>query len=110
MTCTAYYKMYAKNDGKKLILHWIKRNFFDVSQLANRLEDVKTSIKANVNGETRHAFLNANIDDAKRLILRASLNFLEEHDLKCLDEEMLKFCGDVFPHLIKSSPEILLSF
>jgi len=98
---------YRKNDGLKLLHHWIKHDFVDLSQVLKRLEDLKIAVKANI--ETRRAFLDSNTFDPKRFILRPTQLFLVQYDLIDLDKAMQKFCTEDFPLLIKSSPEILLS-
>lgn len=121
------------NDGRKLLLHWMFKDFVDVTQLSennhlittmkeimitntnnsdnsNSSTDTHTSTTTTATpGSIIQSYLNENETDPNRLILRPTMAFLIQHNLQYIEQAMHQFYLEKFPLLIKSTPEIILS-
>lgn len=119
------------NDGRKLLLHWMFTDFVNVTELSNN--NIITTMKnimitnnnsdnskfnCNSNNDTHtttttpatiQSYLNENMTDPNRLILRTTMTFLIQHNLQYIEQAMHQFYLEKFPLLIKSTPIIILS-
>ena len=95
------------NDGRKLLLHWMFTDFVNVTELSNN--NIITTLKnimitnnnsdnskfnSNSNNDTHtttttpaiiQSYLNENMTDPNRLILRTTMTFLIQHNLQYIE-------------------------